>query len=79
MDPLLTRLSHSLHQAQSQEELVRPLLEMLEQVTQLESTYLTRIDLEQDLQHVLYARNTRQMQIPEGLSVPWQDTLCRRA
>ena len=38
MDPLLTRLSHSLHQAQSQEELVRPLLEMLEQVTQLEST-----------------------------------------
>ena len=79
MDPLLTRLSHSLHQAQSQEELVRPLLEMLEQVTQLESTYLTRIDLEQDLQHVLYARNTRQMLIPEGLSVPWQDTLCRRA
>ena len=79
MDPLLTRLSHSLHQAQSQEELVRPLLEMLEQVTQLESTYLTRIDLEQDLQHVLYARNTQQMQIPEGLSVPWQDTLCRRA
>jgi diguanylate cyclase len=59
--------------------LVRPLLEMLEQVTQLESTYLTRIDLEQDLQHVLYARNTQQMQIPEGLSVPWQDTLCQRA
>lgn len=79
MDPLFTRLSESLQQAQSQEELVRPLLEMLEQVTQLESTYLTTIDFEQALQHVLYARNTQQMQIPEGLSVPWNDTLCQRA
>ena len=79
MDHLLKHLSESLHQARSQEELVRPLLEMLGQVTQLESTYLTTIDFAQDLQHVLYARNTQQMQIPEGLSVPWNDTLCQRA
>lgn len=79
MDQLLTRLSHSLSQAQSQEELVRPLLEMLEQVTQLESTYLTTINFEEALQHVLYARNSQQMQIPEGLTVPWNDTLCQRA
>lgn len=79
MEQLLTRLSQSLSQAQSQEELVRPLLAMLEQVTQLESTYLTTIDFAQDLQHVLYARNTQQMQIPEGLTVPWSDTLCQRA
>lgn len=79
MDQLLTRLSQSLYQAHTQEELVRPLLEMLEQVTQLESTYLTTIDFDQALQHVLYARNTQQMQIPEGLSVPWSDTLCQRA
>lgn len=79
MDQLLTRLSHSLSQAKSQEELVRPLLEMLGQITQLESTYLTTIDFEQALQHVLYARNTQAMQIPEGLTVPWNDTLCQRA
>ena len=79
MDHLLTHLSHSLTQARSQEELVRPLLAMLEQVTQLESTYLTHIDFAKDLQQVLYARNTQQMQIPEGLSVPWNDTLCQRA
>lgn len=79
MDHLLEHLSQSLIQANSQEELVRPLLEMLAQVTQLESTYLTTIDFAQDLQHVLYARNTRQMQIPEGLSVPWNDTPCQRA
>ena len=79
MDHLLTYLSESLSQAHSQEELVRPLLAMLEQVTQLESTYLTTIDFAQDLQHVLYARNSQQMQIPEGLTVPWNDTLCQRA
>lgn len=79
MDNLLIRLTQSLSQAKSQEELVRPLLEMLEQVTQLESTYLTTIDFAQALQHVLYARNTQQMQIPEGLTVPWNDTLCQRA
>lgn len=79
MDHLLTRLSESLKLAKTQEELVRPLLEMLGQITRLESTYLTTIDFEQALQHVLYARNTQDMQIPEGLTVPWNDTLCKRA
>lgn len=79
MDILLTQLSQSLNHAQSQEQLVRPLLAMLQQVTQLDSTYLTTIDFSEDLQHVLYAHNTQQMQIPEGLSVPWKDTLCQRA
>lgn len=79
MNPLLSRLSDSLTAAQSLEELARPLLEMLEEVTRMESTYLTRIDFQNSLQHVLYARNTRRLEIPEGLAVPWGDTLCRRA
>jgi diguanylate cyclase len=79
MDVLLSRLSDSLASARSLEDLARPLLEMLEEVTRMESTYLTRIDLQQSLQHVLYARNTQRLQIPEGLDVPWGDTLCRRA
>lgn len=79
MDHLLARLSESLGQAHSQEALVRPLLEMLQQVTQLESTYLTTIDFDNDVQQVRYARNSQDMQIPEGLSVPWNDTLCQRA
>ncbi|MGL6204974.1 MAG: sensor domain-containing diguanylate cyclase, partial [Giesbergeria sp.] len=79
MDPLLSRLSDSLASARSLEDLTRPLLEMLEEVTRMESTYLTRIDFQQSLQHVLYARNTQRLQIPEGLDVPWGDTLCRRA
>ncbi len=52
---------------------------MLESVTGMESTYLTTIDLQQSVQQILYARNVSQMQIPEGLAVPWEDTLCKRA
>lgn len=79
MDTLLTQLSSSVSSARTLEDLTRPMLEMLEAVTGLESTYLTRIDLEHGLQHILYARNVRRLQIPEGLAVPWGDTLCKRA
>lgn len=79
MSEILAQLSQSVSAARSVEELTRPLLEMLEAVTGLESTYLTSIDEAQGVQHVLYARNSSTMQIPEGLTVPWHDTLCKRA
>lgn len=79
MDNLLDQISDTVSSATTLEELTRPLLEMLESVTGLESTYLTTIDLQQSVQSILYARNIGGMQIPEGLSVPWGDTLCRRA
>lgn len=79
MEPLLDHLSVTVTSAKTLEELSRPLLEMLASVTGMESTYLTTIDLPRNIQHVLYARNVSQMQIPEGLSVPWGDTLCKRA
>ena len=79
LDPILAELSTTLPEAKSVEQLTRPLLDMLGAVTGLESTYLTSIDLKADLQHVRYARNAGELQIPEGLSVPWEDTLCKRA
>lgn len=79
MDILLDRLANSVSNAEDLEALTRPLLELLELVTGLESTYLTQIDEERGVQHVQYARNSRALQIPEGLSVPWEDTLCKRA
>ncbi|MCS5448341.1 GGDEF domain-containing protein [Enterobacter huaxiensis] len=78
-DIILARVSETLSTEQSLEGLVRQLLEMLEIVTDMESTYLTKVDINVRLQHILYARNSKQMQIPEGLSVPWGDTLCKRA
>lgn len=78
-DIILARVSQTLATEQSLEGLVRQLLEMLELVTEMESTYLTRVDTEARLQHILYARNSKEMQIPEGLAVAWEDTLCKRA
>lgn len=78
-DIILARVSETLSTEQSLDSLVRQLLEMLEIVTDMESTYLTKIDINARLQHILYARNSKQMQIPEGFSVPWDETLCKRA
>lgn len=79
MDRILQALSLQVTGARDLESLTRPLLEMLEAVTGLESTYLTEIDLGHDTQHIRYARNAADLQIPEGASVAWGDTLCRRA
>ncbi|MEJ5208120.1 sensor domain-containing diguanylate cyclase [Denitratimonas sp. CY0512] len=76
---LLARMSDSLSPANEIEDLVRPLLELLEAVTGLESTYVTRIDAASGRQTVLYARNAQALDISEGLSVGWNDTLCKRA
>lgn len=72
-------LSFSVIAASTLEELARPLLRLLHLATGLESTYLTSIDLMASEQHVQFALNKGDMQIPEGLTVPWADTLCKRA
>lgn len=79
MDAVLNRLADTVANAQDLESLTRPILELLEAVTGMESTYLTSIDIPQGRQDILYARNGEGLQIPEGLSVPWEDTLCKRA
>lgn len=61
------------------EALARRLLDLLGRVTGLESTYLTAIRWDEDVQEILYSRNVGEIEIPEGLRVPWSDTLCRRA
>jgi len=73
------RLAESVAKARSLEELVRPLLELLQTMTGLESTYLTTVDTAAGYQYILYSRNTSRLDIPEGLSVPWEGTLCKRA
>lgn len=79
MDDFLDRLVASVTSARSLEELTRPLLEMLQTISGLDSAYLTVIDLAKDEQRILFSHNTRTMNIPEGLAVPWGDTLCKRA
>ena len=76
---LISQLSRTLGAKRSHEDLVRQLLSMLEMVTDLESTYLTRVDVEAGEQQILFSRNSKALNIPEGLTVPWNDTLCKRA
>lgn len=61
------------------ESLTRRLLELVGELTGLESTYLTAIHWDAGEQEVLYARNVGELEIPEGLRGDWTDTLCRRA
>lgn len=79
MDALLDQLATSVTEAQTLEDLSRPLLSLLQIVSGLDSTYLTTIDLDRDEQRILYSHNVHDMNIPEGLTVPWGDTLCKRA
>ncbi|WP_376959163.1 sensor domain-containing diguanylate cyclase [Azospirillum sp. A26] len=78
-DKFFSEISDTLSAAKSVEDLTRPLLSLLEAVTELEATYLTCIDQELGVQRVMFAYNSKTMQIPEGLVVPWEGTLCKRA
>lgn len=76
---LLGALVASIAHAHTLEALARPLLELLQTATGLESTYLTRLDEATGVLAIQYARNTRRLTIPEGLSTPWENTLSKRA
>ncbi len=78
-DQIIARVSESLAKEQSLESLVRQLLEMLEMVTDMESTYLTKVDVEARLQHIMFARNSQKMHIPDNFTVSWDYSLCKRA
>ena len=60
-------------------ELVHSLLSELQRLTGLDTTYLTRVDGARKAQQITHARNTAMLDIPEGLTVDWSGTLCRRA
>ena len=66
-DPQLTSL----------EGVCRPLLQLAQQITGLETTFVTSIDWDGQSQEVLFALNTGRMQLPEGSCVDWHESMCR--
>ena len=60
------------------ERVVRPLLELMQHLTGLETTFMTRIDWVAQTQTVELALNTSALEVAEGLVVNWHDTMCRR-
>ncbi len=79
MNRIFDRLADTVASARTLEDLARPMLEVLENTIGFDSVYLTTVDEDAGLQHVLFSRNASELNIPEGLSVPWRDSLCRRA
>jgi diguanylate cyclase (GGDEF)-like protein len=54
-------------------------LTIVAELTGLGSVYLTRIDLRENVQEVVAARDPGALGLRTGLRVPWSDTLCHRA
>ena len=79
MSTLMAGMANTIERSNGLESLTRPLLELLQGMTGLESTYLTRIDEAAAQQRICYSHNAGALDIEEGLEVAWDDTLCRRA
>lgn len=60
------------------EQMARPLLELLQLITGMETTFLTHIDWDAHAQEVLHALNTGELVVPEGSTVDWSDSMCRQ-
>ena len=59
------------------EQVARPLLRLIQHLTSMETSFITTIDWENQLQDVLFSLNTGAMQLPEGARVDWTDSMCR--
>lgn len=79
MSVLLDHLASTLSEAESLQDLVRPALALLQHLTGFDSTYLAVVDSSLGVQRIRYAVNLGDLDIAEGLEVPWDDTLCKRA
>ena len=78
-DPDLGRLAAAVAGSQDLQTLTRPLLQLLQEITGLESTYLTLIDPTAGEQVLAYTHNIGAIDLPEGATFDWQETLCRRS
>jgi diguanylate cyclase len=53
------------------------LLELLRRVTGLETTFVTHIDWEHQVQDVVVALNTEELVVETGSRLPWAESMCR--
>lgn len=73
---MLKTLFHS-EEPSELEGAARPLLRLAQHLTGMESTFVTSINWESLDQTVLHSLNVGEMQVPEGMTVDWHDSMCR--
>ena len=61
------------------ERLARPLLALIQRLTGLETSFVTHIDWAEQRQLVLVALNKGDLEVAEGSTVQWSDSMCRRS
>jgi signal transduction histidine kinase len=76
---LASAIARAIAPANDLEQLSRPLLELLERLTGLDSVYLTVVYWQDEKQEILFSHNSGKFDIPEGIIIDWKDTLCRRS
>ncbi len=59
------------------EQVARPLLQVIQRITGMETTFITEIDWTAQRQDVVMALNTQELIVDEGASVDWSDSMCR--
>ncbi len=73
----IDRLATLSAEADDLESLVRPLLDILAELTGLEATVLTIHDRRDDTQVWRFVHSTEDVPVPEGMAFPWEETLCQ--
>ena len=74
----LTFLAWTWFNSNDLESVTRPLLDAVLDRTGLETSYLTIKNRDTGALEHRYVRNAGSIDLPEGLVVPWDDTLCKR-
>ncbi len=78
-EPGLRQLAAAVADGHDLQALARPLLQLLQNITGLDSTFLTLVNTSADELVIAYAHNSGELVIAEGATSSWQESLCRRA
>ena len=61
------------------ERSTRPLLDLVRELTGLETSFISSIDWDAQTQTVVFASNVAELQVAEGSTLDWSDSMCRWA
>lgn len=73
-----TAVAEAVAEAKQTEDLARPLLRLMSEMTGLESTFLSKVTEERDYD-ILVSENNGSLHVPEGTHLAWSQAVCKQA